>query len=485
MQIADEHIALVASLLRERVGFEVRPEGYNLLRTALVDRMREQADRDVGRYLRLLQEEEEELERLLPLVTIGKTSFFRDPGQFRALASLLPGLLAEARDENRRLAIWSAGCATGEEVYSIAITLLEAGAAPWDVELLATDINPEAITAAARGRYREDRMAPVSEERLSRFFVQDDDHWVAGQELRGMITGFRTHNLNAKEFPLPASGAWDVIFCRNVLIYFDRKGIRSVAQKLHDSLRPGGWLLLGYSESLFKLFDGFELVELQGSFLYRRPPPRPPAPERAPEPEELPALELPRAPLLPHQPPPARPPAPEPAARRRRAPEPDPHDRAIALVEQGEFKEAAALLERALVDHPKRLELRITLGNVYALLRRHDEAEACFERALAEDPLAVEALLYQGLFFLERSRYAEAERALSRVIYLEPDFALAHFLLGRCQERQRRLDGARRSYRNALRALGKAQRPLRAFYPDLPRDPETLDAAARLALAAL
>src|SRR5690606_40881924 len=114
----------------------------------------------------------------------------------------------------------------------------------------------------------------------------------------------------------------------------------------------------------------------------------------------------------------------------------DLHDRAIALVEEGEFKEAAALLERALVDHPKRLELRITLGNVYALLRRHDEAEACFERALAEDPLAVEALLYQSLFFLERSRYAEAERALSRVIYLEPDFALAHFLLGRCQERQ-------------------------------------------------
>ena len=486
MPIADEHIALLASLLKERVGFEVRPEGYNLLRSALADRLRDQPEPDLGRYLRTLQEEEEELERLLPLVTIGKTSFFRDPGQFRALASLLPGLLAEAREEKRRLAIWSAGCASGEEVYSIAITLLEAGAAPGDVELLATDINPEAIAAAARGRYREDRMAPVSAERMSRFFLEDgEDHWVASPELRAMVSGFRTHNLNAKEFPLPASGAWDVIFCRNVLIYFDRKGIRTVAQKLHASLRPGGWLLLGYSESLFKLFDGFELVELQGSFLYRRPPERPQAPAPPPVEEVVFPAELVQRAIAPPARPPLRVPEPEPAPRRRRAPEPDPLDRAIGLVERGEFLEAAGVLERALAAQPKRLELRVTLGNVYALLKRYDEAEACFEQALAEDPLAVEALLYQGLFFLERSRYTEAERALSRVLYLEPDFALAHYLLGRCQERQRRLDGARRSYRNALTALGTAQRPLRAFYPDLPRDPDTLDAAARLALAAL
>jgi chemotaxis protein methyltransferase CheR len=485
MRITDEHVSSLAHLLRERVGFEVRAEGYNLLRTALADRLRDQEETDVGRYLRALYEREEELERLLPLVTIGKTSFFRDPGQFRALASLLPGLLAEAREEGRRLAIWSAGCASGEEVYSIAITLLEAGAAPYEVELLATDVNPEAIAASARGRYREDRMAPVSEERLSRFFVRDGDDWVAGRELRAMIAGFQTHNLNSKEVPLPASGAWDVIFCRNVLIYFDRSGIQAVAGRLFASLRPGGWLLLGYSESLFKLFDGFELVELHGSFLYRRPPQLPvPAPSSPPL-EEL-AFDRPLAPAR-KAPPPrsSAAPNPEPKPERPRPPEPDPLDRAVALIERGEFLQAAEVLELALASAPGRLELRVTLGNVYALLRRHDEAEACFEKALSEDPLAPEALLYQGLFFLERSRYTEAERALSRVVYLEPDFALAHYLLGRCQERQRRLDGARRSYRNALRSLGTAQRPLRAFYPDLPKDPDKLDTAARLALAAL
>src|SRR5690606_13029371 len=132
-----------------------------------------------------------------PLVTVGKTSFFRDPGQFRALGSLLPSLLEEAREEGRRLSIWSAGCASGEEVYSIAITLLEAGATPYEVELLATDINPKAIPAAARGQYHGSRVEPISDERLSRFFVREGNVYAVGPELRAMVAEFRTHNLHA------------------------------------------------------------------------------------------------------------------------------------------------------------------------------------------------------------------------------------------------------------------------------------------------
>lgn len=483
MRITDEQIESLALLLRERVGFEVRAEGHNLLRTALADRLRDEAEPDVEHYLRKLYEEEDELEQLLPLVTIGKTAFFRDAGQFRALASLLPSMLAQTREEGRRLSIWSAACASGEEVYSIAIALLEAGAAPHEVELLATDVNPEAISASARGRYDEGRVEPISAERLSRFFVREGNEYAAGPELRAMVSGFRTHNLHAPDVPLPASGAWDIIFCRNVLIYFDRPGIRKVAARLFEHLRPGGWLFLGYSESLFKLFDGFQLVELHGSFLYRRPPLFPQASEPPPASIDWDALfARPPRPVRERAPaPPPPPPPPKPASR----PEPDPLAEAVALIQTGAFPRAAELLEKALSKTPRRLELRLTLGNVYSLLRRYDEAERCFEQALEQDPLAAEAHLYKGLHLLERSRHAEAERALSRVVYLEPEFALAHYLLGRSQERQRQPEKARRSYRNALRALGASQRRLGAFYPDLPKDPETLEAAARLALASL
>lgn len=491
MRITDEHVASLALLLRERVGFEVRSEGYDLLRTALSDRLREKDESDVDRYLAQLTTEEEEFERLLPFVTIGKTSFFRDPGQFRALRALLPSLLADARAEGRRLSIWSAACASGEEVYSIAITLLEAGVAPYEVELLATDINPEAIAACARGRYDESRVEPISPERIARFFVRHGHEYAAGPDLRAMVSGFRTHNLHADVYPLPESGAWDVIFCRNVLIYFDRQGIRRVAERLFEHLRPGGWLLLGYSESLFKLFDGFELVEINGAFLYRRPPP--PRPTAAP-----PAVE--ETPAVPPQPPPsrrARPKTPSPdrpadaaaasPAQRPAAPAGRPSDplaRAVARIQAGDFSGAARLLETALERAPRQ-DLLLTLANVYSLLRRHQDAERCFERALAEDSLAPEALLFQGLHYLERSRLPEAERALSRVVYLQPECALAHYLLGRCQEKLRRPDSARRSYQNALRALGTAQRKLGAFYPDLPEEPPQLEAAVRLALASL
>lgn len=477
MQISDLHVEVLARLLRERVGFDVRAEGYNFLRTALADRMRESLEGDVGRYLRSLAEDEGELERLLPLVTIGKTAFFRDAGQFRALKSLLPSLLDEARVEGRRLSIWSTACASGEEAYSIAISLLEAGATPTEVELLATDINPRAIAAAARGRYDERQVEPVSEERLSRFFVRHEGEYAVGAELRAMVDAFRTHNIHKTAMPLPESGAWDIVFCRNVLIYFDREGIRAVAARIFEHLRPGGWLLLGYSESLFKLFEGFQLVELEGAFLYRRPlavPVAAPASEvpALPDPVALPRLRA------------RKPPQPSPAPSPKRTPK-DPLPRAIARIQEGDFVEAARLLEGALEREPRRLTLRLTLGNVLALLRRTEEAEARFEEALEDAPLHPETLLFRGLFLLERARYEEAEQSLARVLYWEPDFALAHYLLGRCQEKRKRPEQARRSYRNALRALAATQPRLGAFYPDLPQEAEALGAAARLALSSL
>lgn len=478
MRISEAHLASLATLLRERVGFEVRPETHSLLRLALSERLRgSEEGQDVGRYLEALRERSDELERLLPLVTVGKTSFFRDAGQFRALEAVLPDLLAEARRERRRLSIWSAGCASGEEPYSIAITLLEAGASPDEVEFLATDLNPEAVAFAAAGRYRKERVEGIARGKLERFFVEEDRGYAVRPRVREMIGRLETHNLHSERTPLPASGGWDVIFCRNVLIYFDKVGIRSVVGRFHETMRPGAWLFLGYSESLFKLFDGFQLVEQNGSFLYRKPlapcssaEPRPPIVVRADEP---PRRAQPRPPPLPREPAPRDPP-----------PGPDDLRQAVRLIERGSFLEACALLEGS-VSRGGGLAFLLTLANVHVLLRRPSEAEACFQRALAAEPASGETFLYQGMFLLDRGQYERAELSLSRAVYLEPDFALAHYLLGKCQEKLRNLESARRSYRNALRSLRLGQRELAAFYPDLPRDPDAVAHAAALALAAL
>ncbi len=270
----------LAALLRERVGLHVRPDGLPGLRLALQARLEEAAAAapDAASYLRLLGAPggDEELRRLLPLVTVGKTGFFRDERQFEALAALLPGLLERPRRGGPPAALWSAGCATGEEPYSIAIAAAEAGARPGELELLATDLNPEAVAAAAGGRFDERRTRGLPPPLRERHLEPDGEGWRVGAPLRQLVTAIRTHNLAAAGYPLPAGGGWDVIFCRNVIIYFDTATTRRVLAQLLAALRPGGYLFLGYSESLFRLFDGFDLTEVAGAFLYRKPegPPR-------------------------------------------------------------------------------------------------------------------------------------------------------------------------------------------------------------------
>ena len=142
----------LAALLQERIGLHLRPEGLGSLRIAWLARFEDPQPPPVPPrdYLALLRSPggDEELRRLLPLVTVGKTHFFRDEAQFGALAALLPGLLRAARDQDRPLAFWSAGCATGEEPYSLAMLATELGAEPSEVDIWATDLNPATVEAA-------------------------------------------------------------------------------------------------------------------------------------------------------------------------------------------------------------------------------------------------------------------------------------------------------------------------------------------------
>lgn len=252
--LAHEHLADLASLLKERVGLHIRPDAFGSLKLALSVRLdaldpRPPAAHD---YLALLRSDggDEELRRLLPLVTVGKTSFFRDERQFAALSALLPELTRRPRSGGPPVAIWSAGCATGEEPYSIAMAAAEAGARPGEVEILATDVNPEAVAAAQAGRFPQRRAREIPPELLARWFDRGRDHCTASAALRAFVPEVRRHNLASSIFPRPAAGGWDVVFCRNVIIYFDRASQEMLFQRFFDALVPGGFLVLGKVETL-------------------------------------------------------------------------------------------------------------------------------------------------------------------------------------------------------------------------------------------
>jgi chemotaxis protein methyltransferase CheR len=503
--VATELLLDLAALLKERVGLHVRQDGHSALKIALAARLDElkATVKDSAAYVALLRSPsgDEELRCLLPLVTVGKTSFFRDERQFRALDALMPELLRRPREGGRKLAIWSAGCATGEEPYSIAMTAAEAGGEPEHVEILATDVNPEAIAFAARGTYDARRARDVPPLLLEKHFDGDGDRHHVRTHLRRFLAAIRTHNLVSSVFPRPGDGAWDVIFCRNVIIYFDTHTTQQVLTQFHNALAPGGYLFLGYSESLFRLFEGFDLTEVAGAFLYRRPeaplrttpaPARPLPRPRASSPPPVTHVELPppHASWIPGAE--RRPDGKRASTPPQGSPPLAPQeylDGAVALFAQGRFGAARELLERGLELRRDDLALRLTLANLYGVLRQPDKARESYASALQLEPLSAEAHLFYGIHLLAQGDAETAALELSRALFLDPDLTLAHYYLGRCREAQRDPDRARLAYRNTLEALkrrpeGKRQAFL-GYYPDIPEDGAAFARAAEYALAAL
>ncbi|HET9593956.1 MAG TPA: CheR family methyltransferase [Anaeromyxobacteraceae bacterium] len=487
-----EDLAGVAALLRERVGLHVRAEGLPALRLALAARFEHQVPPPVppDGYLALLRGGgavgDEELRRLLPLVTVGKTSFFRDEKQFAALAALVPDLLGRGRGEGRAISIWSAGCATGEEPWSIAMTAAEAGARPGELELLATDVNPEAVAAAAEGLFAARRLREVPPPLVERWFRQEGQAFRVAPALRAHLAATAVHNLASARYPRPRTGAWDVIFCRNVIIYFDVPTVKAVLARFLEALAPGGWLFLGYSESLFRLFDGFELTEVAGAFLYRRP-------EHALAPGRTPAPALPRyAPgRVAHAA--VRPPegiaaalTPLPSPRPRLSAQ-EVLDLAVQLVAAGRFVAARDRLEAHLREGSDDLGVRLTLAHLHDVLRAPERAGPCYRASVEQEPLSAEAHLFYGIHLLGVGEPGRAAEELGRALFLDPDLAVAHYFAGRCHEALGDRERARLAWHNAIDAAARRPAGHRqvfiGHYPDLPEDGAAFARAARYALA--
>ena len=193
----------------------------------------------------------EEWEELARLFTCGETFFFRDHGQFDLLhLRLLPELIAQHRND-KILRLWSAGCASGEEVYSLAILvdMLLPERDGWDILILGTDINSEAIAKARHGRYGQWSFRLIPAEMQQRYFHQEGSEWLLDERIRRMVT-FRVANLVTEPFPDMDSklSDMDLILCRNVFIYFSPSAVHAVTAKFAATLREGGYLLTAHTE---------------------------------------------------------------------------------------------------------------------------------------------------------------------------------------------------------------------------------------------
>ncbi len=217
-----------------------------------------------------------ELRLLLNEITIGESYMFRSPPQLEALRNVvLPQILATKGAMGlKRLHLWSAGCSTGEEPYTLAMFLLEEREkmmAGWNIDILATDLNDNSLTAAEAGIYGEYALRSTSDALRNKYFQPYDDKRLQATDRLKSLIRFERVNLNDDSKMIFMKGM-DVIFCCNVLIYFDLSSKRKVMQHFYSNLLPGGYLFLGHAESLYQVDDRFHLVHFPGAIGYWKPP---------------------------------------------------------------------------------------------------------------------------------------------------------------------------------------------------------------------
>lgn len=269
MDMNDVSLRYIADMLTERTGQQLTEGRIWRVNTALQGIFRERGITNVEQLVCLLDRAEEKTlaQEVVEALLNNETYFFRDPAYFEALAKQVLPDLAEKRAAKRRLSIWSAGCSTGQEVFSLAMLFAEQAErwSDWTVEILGTDISTRAIDAARRGCYTQfEIQRGLSVSRMLTYFEETERGWCTTDRM-SRLTRFNRHNLLD---PVPSAAPFDLILCRNVLLYFDGAIRKQAFDRLAEAIRPDGWLMLGAGETVVGQTESFAVCRGAGG-IYR------------------------------------------------------------------------------------------------------------------------------------------------------------------------------------------------------------------------
>ena len=273
--LGDEEFLLLRDLIHSHCGLYFNEDNRYLLEKRLAGRLQAlhlPTFRDYFYYLRYDRGQEQEMSNIMDLLTTNETYFFREAFQLKAFSEeIVPELVAaKIRQGDRTLRIWSAGCSSGEEPYTIAMLLLETPALRgWRLEIVGTDISQRVLQLARKGLYNGSSFRASEGRTIGRFFRQEENGHQICDEVRGLVS-FSQLNL-FDQTRLALLGKMDVIFCRNVIIYFDLDAKKRVIDSFSKTLVPGGFLLLGHSESLMNITTQFTLRHFVNDMVYQKP----------------------------------------------------------------------------------------------------------------------------------------------------------------------------------------------------------------------
>jgi len=395
----DSLLAEFLQLIRQQTGIAIRAQDTPQLVKKLLSRCRALEYRHPRQYLALLAHPaslaaQQEWQQLADLITTGESYFFRDQGQIKVLReTILPHLIGRHQGD-RTLRILSAGCSTGEEIYSIAILLKELIPDPdrWQLHLVGYDLSPQAIAQARAGVYGRWSFRGMDLTLQRRYFQETPQGWVLNEELRQGVR-FRCVNLLAQEEYdlLPASV--DLIICRNVFIYFDSAAIQQILGTFVSLLRPHGYLLTGHTELQGQDISPLNILSYPESVVYQlgADPQPPSAATPPPTPPPVSALEEARA--------------------------------AFAL---RNYTQALTLAQQWQAHQPNDQACLLLMAQIYANQGRYTEAIALSQQLLQRDPANIDALLLLAHIAQEQQNKPLAKDYLRRVIFLSPNTIVAY-----------------------------------------------------------
>ena len=267
-QFTDNDFARVKKVVYDFAGIDLNESKKNLVYNRLAKRIRFLSQSSFHEYLNYVdQQGEEEFVHLINAITTNLTFFFRENHHFEFLAETAIPRIIERNQSTKKIRIWSAGCSTGEEPYSIAIVLKEVAPPGWDVKVIATDLDSNVVETGRRGVYKIDRLKGVTDARKKRWFLKgsgsNEGNVRVKSELQEIIEFGQLNLMN----DWPIRDSIDIIFCRNVVIYFDKETQARLFDRYAERLPMGGHLFIGHSESLYKVCDRFNLL---GKTIYER-----------------------------------------------------------------------------------------------------------------------------------------------------------------------------------------------------------------------
>ena len=464
---ADEDLTGLKRFLLEHSGLHFSQHNHRILERGLMRRIQSLRMESVPAYLNFLTatpDNYDEMNKLLGLLTVGETSFFRYRSHREALLNYVIPRLIEQNKTHGKLRIWSAGCSTGEEPYSVAILLRQnfPELVDWDIQILATDINKRALRQAREGLYGERSLRMMEGSLRDRYFQKAENLFLVSPQIKRMVK-FDYLNLQTDDFPQLSNRTKDVdlLFCRNVLIYFELETIRRIVKKFSQALNPQGYLFMGHSETMQNVSDQFQRHHQNNAFFYQRKEPvasatsvigenlskRDPSLETAarvaPKPREVSvaAAEVPTKTALPQ-------------IKQDVRPDPDQlYADALAAFDHEKFDESTKLFEQLLEQQPTNPKALVGKGLLLANQGKYSDARMCCARAIKENDLLPEAYLLRGLI-LDMEGYLE--RALveyQKVLWLDPAFVMAHYLSAKAHGRQSEAQKKLRSLKNTARVL--------------------------------